>query len=273
MRVFIAFFVIALMAVAGGGGNLWANNITVSEYDMTWSYNETFTGIDSIAFRVNIDSTGIDSIAFRVNIDSGLGDNDSFVNAWEVLRADKERRKELRSSIDKEPDVRINNETYGIYLVDVDAMLSPDIIGKTHLLDAIVNRYITTYRFDSSILNAGSIWFMGQAKTPVTIVMPQGVDVTNISGMDNTTINITDHTEISGFFKEISKDRGEITLTLSRNTSFIKKEINASNVTSPAKADETKPMFETLSWIRDASIVVAGLVIILLIYVFKIRKK
>ncbi|MBU3965845.1 MAG: hypothetical protein KKG76_00480 [Euryarchaeota archaeon] len=259
MKGFITFFVIALLVGAGEGGNLWANNITINEYDMIWSYDETITGADSIAFRINIDS--------------GFGDNDSFVNTWEVLLADKELRKEFRSSIYKELDVRINNKTDGIYLVDVDAMLSPDVIGKTHILDTVVNTYTTTYRFDTSVLNAGSIWFMGQAGTPVTIVMPQGVDVTNISGIDNATINITDHAEISGFFREISKDRGEITLTLSRNTSFIKKEINASNVTSPEKTDETKPVVEMLSWIRDASIVVVGLVIILLIYVFRIRKK
>ncbi len=262
MRVLLVFFVIALTAGAGEAGNLLVNNITVNEYDMIWSYNETYTGADSIAFRINIDT--------------GLGDNNSFVNAWEVLLADKELRKEFRNSIEKEQNVRINNETSSIYLVDVDAALSPDIIGKTHLSDTIVNRNITIYRFDNSILNAESIWFMGQAKTPVTIVMPKGVDVVNISGMDNVTISSTDHAEISGFFKEISKDRGEITLTLSRNASFIKKEINgsnASNVTSTAPEDETIPLFETLSWIRNVTIVVAGLVIISLIYIFKIRKK
>lgn len=259
MRFFIAFFVIALTVGAGEGAVLWANNITVNESDMIWSYEETFTGVESFGFRMNIDS--------------GFGDNDSFVNAWEVLLADKELRKEFRSSIEKELDVRINNKTDGIYLVDVDAALSPDVLGKTHVFDTVVNRYTTSYRFDNSVLNAGSMWFMGQPETPVTIVMPRGVDVTNISGISNATINITDHAEISGFFNEISKDRGEITLSLSRNTSFIKKEINVSNVTLPEKTDEKKPVFEMLSWIIDVSIVMVGIVIILLIYVFKIRKK
>lgn len=259
MRLFIAFFVIALMAGAGKGGILWANNITVNESGMIWSYDETFTGIDSFGFRMNIDS--------------GFGDNNSFVNAWEVLLADKELRKEFRDSIEKELDVRINNKTDGIYLVDVDAALSPDVLGKTHVFDTIVNRYTTSYRFETSVLNSGSIWFMGQPETPVTIVMPQGVDVTNISGVSNATINNTDHAEISGFFNEVSKDRGEITLTLSKNTSFIKTEINVSNVTLPEKTDEKKPVFEMLSLIRDVSIVVVGIVIISLIYVFKIRKK
>jgi hypothetical protein len=271
MRFLAAFFLIMMTIGGVEGSTNWVNNITVNEYGMSWSYNETFSGPDSIIFRMNIDI--------------GFGDNDSFVNAWEVLLADKELRKEFRTSIEKELDVRINNETQGIYLVDVDAALSPEIVGKTHIFDMIVNKYITTYRFDKSILDAGSIWFMGQSNTPVTIVMPQGVDVTNTSGMDNVTINFTDHAEVSGFFKEITKDRGEITLTLLRNASFIKTEINgsnvsnasnafnASNVTSNAPENETTPLFETLSWIRNLTIVVAGLVIISLIYIFKIRKK
>lgn len=260
MRSLIAFLIIAMISGAANGGSLWVNNITVNEFNMTWSYNETFTGIDSIAFRMKVDSN--------------LGDNDSFVNAWEVLKADKELRKEFKSSIDRELDVRINNETNGIYSVDVDASLSPDLIGKTHLLDPLTNRYITTYRFNNSILNAGSIWFLGQPESPVTIVMPQGVDVVNISGMVNYTISPADHVEISGFFKSISKERGEITLTLSKNTSFTKTEINTTNVTSPpVEEEEIKSMLENLSWIRAAGVAAAGLIIILLIYIFKIRKK
>lgn len=263
MRVFIAFFVIALTAGAVSGGNLWVNNITVNEYDMTWSYNETFVGNDSIAFRVNLDSY--------------YGDNDSFVNAWEVLKADKELRKELRSLIDKELDVRINNGTRGIEIVDVDAALSPDLIGKTHLFDTITNKYITTYRFSDSILNAGSIWFLGQANSTVTIVMPPGVDVVNISGMGNATMIVTDHAEISGFFRAISEERGEITLTLARNSSFVRAEVNMSNISNvsspPGKNESAKPMFEMLNLIRDASIVVVGLVLILLIYVLKVKRR
>ncbi len=265
MRFLAAFFLIMMTVWGVDGSTNWVNNITVNEYGMTWAYNETFSGPDSIIFRTNIDK--------------GFGDNNSFVNVWEVTLAEKELRKEFQTSIEKELDVRINNETQGIYLVDVDAVLSPELIGKTHIFDLIVNKYITTYRFDKSILDAGSIWFMGQSNTPVTIVMSQGVEVANISGMDNFSINITDHAEVSGFFKEISKDRGEITLVLSRNASFIKKEVNTTNATNatnvnlPAQAEAKKSMFETLSWIRDASIVAVGLVIILLIYIFKIRKK
>ncbi len=260
MRILMAFFAIAFMGGAVDGASLWENNISVNEYGMTWSYNETFTGMDSIAFRINIDTA--------------FGDNDSFVNAWEVLRADKELRKEFRSLIDKELDVRINNETHGVEVMDVDAVMSPDLIGKTHLSDPVVNKYITAYRWKDSIFNASSIWFMGQANSPVTIVMPQGVDVVNISGMDNGTMSFTDHAEISGSFMAITKDRGEITLALARNASFMRPEVNVSNVTLPVETNNSaKPMFEMIGWIRNVSILVAGSILILLIYVFNVKRR
>ncbi len=260
MRALIAFLVIALTAGEVAGGNLWVNNISVNEYGMTWSYNETFTGMDSIAFRMNIDT--------------GFGDNDSFVNAWEVLRADKELRKEFRSQIDKEPDVRINNETYRVEVVDVDAAMSPDLIGKTHLFDPVVNKYSTTYMWRDSIFNANSIWFLGQANSFVTIVMPQGVDVVNISGMDNGTMGVTDHAEISGSFRGITKDRGEITLALAKNSSYVRPEVNVSSVNLPVQTNNSaKPMFEMLGWIRNASIVLIGIILILLIYVLKVKRR
>ncbi len=259
MRILLAFFVIALTAGAVEGDMLWENNISVDEYGMTWNYKETFTGMDSIAYRINIDT--------------GFGDNDSFVNAWEVLKADKEIRKELRSLIDKEPDVRINNETSGIEVMDVDAALSPDLIGKTHIFDPVVNKYSTVYRWKDSIFNASSIWFMGEPNSSVKITMPRGVDVINISGMDTRTLTVTDHAEISGSFGVISGDRGEITLALEKNSSFVRTAVNVSNNTSPVEADNsTKPMLDMLNWVRNISIFVVGLVLILLIYVLKVKR-
>jgi ABC-type Na+ efflux pump permease subunit len=167
-------------------------------------------------------------------------------------------------------------------VLDVDSMLSPQTIGKTHSSDAIVNRYNVSYRFKDSIINASSIWFLGQADNPVTITMPPGIDVVNISGMNNVTENNTDHAEISGFFKGITKERGEITLYLSRNTSYSIARMNASNVTSSALEENatenttvnvTKPVKEIASKIRDASIAIAGIVIIILIFVFKVKRR
>ncbi len=265
MKLFLALVAIAMSAGTGSAAHLWVNNITVNEYNMTWSYTETFTGADSIAYRVSIDS--------------GLGDNDSFVSAWELLNADREMRKSLKSAIDKELDVRINNGTGGVEVLDVDSTLSPDAIGKTHSMDAVVNMYNVTYRFKENVLNASSIWFLGQANSPVTIVMPPGVDVINSSGMNNTSKNVTNHSEITGFFKGMAMDRGEITLYLARNTSYKVPETNvSSNVTSPVPTENLTMNFtssakEVTSKARNATIIIAAVVIIVLLYVFKVKRR
>ncbi len=263
MRFFLALALIAATIGTVNAADIWANNVTVSEYNMTWGYTETFSGNDSIAYRISIDKE--------------LGNNDSFINAWEVLKADKEMRKKLKGLLDAEPDVKINNETAGIEVTDIDSTLSPELFGKTHSVNAIVNRYNVTYRFKESIFNASSIWFMGQANTSVNIVLPEGVDVTDTAGMSNVSKTITNYTVISGFFKDISAaGRGEITLDLEKNTSV---RLPDMNITSPSEMDNqtegnvTKPLAETMTKIRDVSIFVVGALIVLLIYIFKVRRK
>jgi len=273
--VFLTLILIALTAVEGSAERNWVNNITVDEYSMTWAYTETFTGADSLRYRVGIDTES--------------GNNDSFITAWELLKLDKEMRKRLRSSIDSEFDVRIEtpetpylntgtNGNNGIEVVDVDSVLSPGIIGKTHIGDTIVNKYKVAYRWKGSILNARSIWFLGQAKSPVTVIIPAGVDVTNISGMDNVTKIVSDRVEITGAFRGISEDvsenRGEITLYMEKNTSNgVKPDVNVTATLPMMSENATKPMTRVVSKIRDGSILGAGIVIILLIYVFKVRKR
>lgn len=263
--VLLAFVLITLTAGTGAAERVWVNSIAVGEYDITWSYTETFSGADSAAYRMSIDEE--------------FGDNDSFITSWELRKLDGEMRKRLRSSINSEFDVRIetpylNTGNNGIEVIDVDASLSAGIIGKTNLSDTIVNRYRVSYRFKNSIFNASSIWFLGQARSPVTITLLPGLDVTEVRGMDNVTKRMDAHTEISGFFTEISpnvsRDRGEIILGLSKNTSVkVSPEIYILNVTVP----ENTPVDGILSKIKDASLLGLGILLILWIYVFKIRKK
>ncbi len=269
--VFLAIFLIVLTVPDGSAESQWSNNITVGEYGMTWGYTEIFTDMDSVIYRMGVDER--------------FGNNDSFINAWELLETDKEMRKRLRSSIDDKLDVRIEtpetpylntgtNGNKGIEVTDVESTLSSGIIGNTSITDTIVNKYTVSYRWKDSIINANSIWFLGQANSPVSIILPAGIDVTNISGMSNATKNIGTHTEISGFFTGISKNRGEITLELARNTSVRLPEMNVTNVTLPVMNENAvKPAADVLSKIRDGSILGAGVVLILLIYVFKVRKR
>ncbi|MCZ7400385.1 MAG: hypothetical protein O8C62_12055 [Candidatus Methanoperedens sp.] len=256
MGIFAALVLMLLTAGAGAAETQWVNIITIGEHDMTWDYTESFSGNDSIMFRAYIDGE--------------FGNNDSFVNAWELLKADKEIRNKFQSSIDKEFDVRINNESTGIQVIDIDSTLSPGIIGNIYSADAVVNRYNVAYRWKDSIFNASSIWFLGQANSPVTIILPPGMDVVNISGINNLTKKINTHTELAGFFSEVSGDRGEITINFIKNTtSHAEPQVNVTNATG----NVTQPVKKVASTIRNVSILAAGFVIILLIYVFKVRKK
>jgi hypothetical protein len=256
MGIFAALVFMLLTAGAAAAESQWVNSITVGEYGMTWDYTESFSGNDSIMFRAYIDSE--------------FGNNDSFVNAWELLKADKEIRKKFQSSIDREFDVRINNESAGIQVTDIDSTLSPGIIGNIHSADAVVNRYNVAYRWKDTISNASSIWFMGQSNSPVTIILPPGMDVVSTSGINNLTKKINAHTELAGFFSEVSGDRGEITINFIENTtSHAEPQVNATNVTETV----TQPVKKVASKIRNVTILAAGFAIILLIYIFKVRKR
>ena len=268
LQLFLSIFLLFALADLAGAQTQWINNITVNEYNVTWGYTEIYTGMDSIGYKISIDT--------------GIGNNDSFVNAWEVLKADKEERKRFKSAIENELDIRINNETSGIEMIDVDSSLSQAIIGNTHIPDTIENRYNVNYRLKESIYNASSIWFLGEPKSPVTIILPQGIDVAGISGMDNETKIVDSHTEVTGFFSNLSDKRGEITINITKNESY---NVTApeSNVTAPESniteipstginENVTKPASEISNKIRNWSIFGIGLVFIVIIYFFKVRR-
>jgi hypothetical protein len=261
LRLFLSLILLISATDLAAAETRWINNITVSEYNITWGYTETFTGMDSIGYKISIDT--------------GLGNNDSFVNAWELLKADKEARNKFKNSIEKELDIKINNQTYGIEMIDVDSSLSQSIIGKTHVPDTIENRFNVTYRLKGSIFNASSVWFLGEPKSPVSIILPAGIDVIDISGMDNMTKNIDSHTEVIGFFSKLSAERGEITINIAKNASYPVNysESNITEVNTSEKNENiTKPVSEISQKIKEWSIIGIGIIFIVLIYVFKVRK-
>jgi len=257
LSIFLVFSIIDLASAQ----TQWINNITINEYNITWSYTESFSGFNSIGYKISIDS--------------GLGNNDSFVNAWELLKADKEIRRTFKSSIENELDIRINNETSGIELTDIDSSLSQGTIGNINNTDTIINKFNITYRLKDSIFNASSVWFLGEPDSPVTVVFPAGIDVKEVTGMNNFSINKVSHTEITGFFKEISRDRGEITLHLEKNVSFVAEEpgIKANNTSIEKDENTTKQVYEVSSKIRNISLLFVGFIIIFFIYIFKLRKR
>ncbi|MFA4958052.1 MAG: hypothetical protein WC556_13875 [Candidatus Methanoperedens sp.] len=261
LRIFLSIFLIFTLTDPAASQTQWINNITINEYNITWSYTEGFSGFDSIGYKIRIDSD--------------LGNNDSFINAWELLKTDKEVRKSFKSSIENELDIRTNNEISGIELIDIDSTLSQATIGKIDNRDTIINRYNVTYRLKESFFNANSIWFLGEPDSPVTLVLPAGIDVKEVTGMNNSSINTGSHTEITGFFKEMSPGRGEITLYLEKNASFgAEKPVIMANDTSIGKDENiSKPLSGISSKIRKLSIIGIGIIVIILIYVYKVKQK
>lgn len=261
VRIPLIFFLVLALTDVAASETLWINNITINEYNITWGYTEVYSGFDSIGYKIRIDSS--------------LGNNDSFINAWELLKADKEARKTLKRSWENELNVRINNATTGIELIDIDSTLSQATIGKINTSDTIINRFNVTYNLNASFLNASSVWFLGEPDSPVTLVLPAGIEVLEVTGMNNSSINTGSHTEITGFFKRISLDRGEITLHLEKNvSSVVEKPLIVVNNTSIEKGGNiTKPFLAITSKIKKWGIIGVGIIAIIFIYVFKVRNK
>ncbi|MCX9084003.1 MAG: hypothetical protein OIN87_04290 [Candidatus Methanoperedens sp.] len=260
-KIILSLFLIFSLIDPAIAGTRWINNITVNEYNITWSYTESFSGHDSNVYKV-----GIDSI---------LGNNDSFISAWELLKADKEVRTTFKSSLETEMDIKINNETSGVELIDIDSTLSQATIGDINNTDTIINTYNVTYRLKDSIFNSSTIWFLGESYSPVTLVFPQGIEIKEVTGMTNASINADPHPEISGFFKELSMDRGEILLTVEKNVSFFEDKIGILTHNTSTLKDEniTKPYSWISSTSSKLSIIGIGIICIIFIYVYKLRNK
>ena len=99
--------------------------------------------------------------------------------------------------------------------------------------------------------------------------------VLSVSGMDNKTENIGSQAQVTGYFSNLSNGRGEITINITKNESYMVNypEKNVTEVPSSDKEENiTEPVPEISGKIREWSIVGAGIVFIVLIYIFKVRK-
>lgn len=253
--IFLSIILLSMSVDNVSSETQWINNISINEYNISWNYIEIFTGMDSIAYRIGLDS--------------GIGNNDSFINAWEVLKADREARSKFRASIEKEPDVRIDNQTSGIRIKDVGSNLTQGLIGKTHSSSEVKNEYTVIYILLESFYNASSIWFLGEPGSRVTIIIPQGVDIINVSGINNST---TVSGVIQGYFSNSSTGKGEITVNFTKNASYYS-EPPAVNITETISEpeNETENIAEIPGNIWEWIIAGTGIIVIILIYVLKIR--
>ena len=167
----------------------WSNQITIHVDGMEWKYSEVLSGMDTFVFRYDIDNK--------------QGDKDHFVSTWELMKADKWMRERFRDAIESEMDVRIDNSSLGIEVLDIDASLSKNALGKVESMTELTNTYRATYVFPEGMLENGStIWFLGEPGSLLSVNFPEGTQIISTKGIDNVSIGTS---YLSGRFGAINE--------------------------------------------------------------------
>ncbi|MCG7848983.1 MAG: hypothetical protein MIO93_07370 [ANME-2 cluster archaeon] len=162
----------------------WTNHITIYNNGMQWQYTENISGMDSYVFKYNIDK--------------GQGNKDDFVSAWELLKMDKHLRNKFRTSIEQKMDVKIDNSSYGIAILDIDASLSDRALGPDEALTNFTNTYQVRYGFEEGLfINGSTLWLLGEPDSELSVKFPEGTQIISTSGIDNVSIY---QWELSGRF-------------------------------------------------------------------------
>jgi len=167
----------------------WSNQITIHVDGMEWQYTEKLSDLDSYVFKYDIDNK--------------QGNKDNFVSTWELMKADKRMRERFRDAIEGEMDVRIDNSSLGIEVLDIDASLSKNALGPVKSMTELTNTYRVTYSFPGGMLENGStIWFLGEPGSLLSVNFPEGTQIISTKGIDNVSIGTSD---LSGRFGAINE--------------------------------------------------------------------
>ncbi|AKB17009.1 hypothetical protein [Methanosarcina sp. WWM596] len=197
------FFIPALLAEPCSAAFILGNHITVEKAGMTWNYDEKITDNEAIFYR-NL-------------IDRETGNNDNFVNAWEILKMEVFLEDKMEKAIEEEPNVRLNSTSDTVELRDVEFWISKDALGRTEKNSSITNRASVTYGFKKEAGPRTEIWLMNTPNSSVTITLPQGLDAELTEGLDNKSLGFENNrTLLRGNFGP----ENNITLWLSENESF-----------------------------------------------------
>ncbi len=174
--------------------NLNSTHITITGDTITWNYTETLTGNESIQYKTKIDQT--------------LGNNDSYLAAWELLLTDQQARKTLKNQIQGKVKINGSNAT----LKDVDTTLSLEALGNTTTPTQITNKYKTQYTYNRDNKTTLLFQFLGKPQTKITITLPPNTTLQNTSGIQNLTQK--NKTTLTGFFTNQTGNESEITLKI-----------------------------------------------------------
>ena len=197
------FLIPSLLAEPCSAAFIPGNNIIVERDGMTWNYDEKITDTEAILFR-NL-------------IDRETGNNDSFVNAWEILKMEIILGDKMEKSIEEESDVKLNETSDTVELRDVEFWISKEALGITEKSSSITNKASVTYSFKEEAGPGTDIWLMGTPNSSVTITLPQGLDAELTEGLDNKSLEFENNrTLLRGNFGP----EKNITLWLSENESL-----------------------------------------------------
>ncbi len=167
----------------------WSNQITIHLDGMEWQYTEKLSDLDSYVFKYDIDNM--------------QGDKNNFVSTWELMKADKRMRERFRDAIERETDVKIDNSSLGIEVLDIDASLSNKALGPVDSMTELNNTYRVTYSFPGGLLENGStIWFLGEPGSLLSVNFPEGTQIISTKGIDNVSIRTS---YLSGRFGVINE--------------------------------------------------------------------
>ena len=193
----------ALLADPCSAAFIPGNNITIERNGMTWDYDEKTTGDEAIFFR---------SI-----IDGEAGNNNGFVNAWEILKMEVLLSDKMRKAIEEKPDVKLNSTPETVELEDVEFWIPEEALGRTDKNSSITNRAVVTYSFKEEAGPETEIWLMGTPDSSVTITLPPGLGADVTEGLNNKSPGFENNrTVLKGNFSSGKN----ITLWLSKNESF-----------------------------------------------------
>ncbi|MDF1557657.1 MAG: hypothetical protein P1P80_05700 [ANME-2 cluster archaeon] len=153
----------------------WSNHISIQVNSMQWQYTENISGLDSYVYKYDIDKR--------------QGNKDDFVSAWELLKKDKQMRDKFRTSIEQKMDVKINNSSNGIEILDIDASLSDRALGPDETLTSITNTFVVNYRFEEGLFqNSSTLWLLGEPDSRLSVRFPEGTGIISTRGIDNVSL-------------------------------------------------------------------------------------
>ncbi|WP_342306344.1 hypothetical protein [Methanolobus sp. ZRKC5] len=178
----------SMLSLPASAAYEWDNTIDIGTDGMVWGYTETYSGDRSVVFKTFIDME--------------FGDNDGFVSSWELLKTDVKTSKSFLKTIENNMDVKIDNSSKNVTLLDVEADMSAELIGLVGDEKDIMNKYQVFYDFKTPLTESDtSMWFQGQPETDVTVHLPSEIKLVSVEGIDNKSVEESSQgTTISGQF-------------------------------------------------------------------------